>query len=78
MIEAIARVLERDYGFIFVSDDSLTAAVNVSKQEDDNFVAELGVDDDDDDDEEHDDDEPANTGFRTILAEFDPDRGLPN
>ena len=35
-------VLERDYGFIYVSDDSLAAAVNVSTQEADNFLAELG------------------------------------
>ena len=41
LIEAIASVLERDYGFIFVSDDRLIAAVNVSKQEADNFLAEL-------------------------------------
>ena len=30
LIEAIAIVLERDYGFVFVSDDRLVAAVNVS------------------------------------------------
>ena len=30
LVEAIAVVLERDYGFVFVSDESLTAAVNVS------------------------------------------------
>ena len=74
LIEAIATILERDYGFIFVSDDRLTAAINVSKQEDENFVAEFDEDDDDDDDE------PRNTraDYRSVLAEFDPDRGLPN
>jgi hypothetical protein len=78
LIEAIATILERDYGFIFVSDDRLTAAINVSKQEDENFVAEFDEDDDDDDDD--DDDEPRNTraDYRSVLAEFDPDRGLPN
>ena len=30
LIEAIAEELERDYGFIAVTDDRLTAAVNVS------------------------------------------------
>ena len=75
LIEAIAAVLERDYGFIFVSDDRLTAAINVSKQEDENFVAEFDEDDDDDDDDE----EPrTRADYRSVLAEFDPDRGLPN
>lgn len=77
LIEAIAAVLERDYGFIFVSDDRLVAAVNVSKQEPDNFLAELDTEDDDDDDEEEDG-EQLTGDFRTILAEFDPDRGRPN
>jgi hypothetical protein len=77
LIEAIAFVLERDYGFIFVSDERLTAAVNVSTQEADNFVADLGLDDDDDEDEEPDEDEPL-SDYRTLLADFDPDRGRPN
>ena len=47
LIEAIAVVLERDYGFIYVSDDRLAAAVNVSTQEADNFLAELDADMDD-------------------------------
>jgi hypothetical protein len=78
LIEAIAIVLERDYGFIFVGDDRLAAAVNVSKQEPDNFLAELDTDEDDDDDDEEEDGEQLNGDFRTILAEFDPDRGRPN
>ena len=76
LIEAIAAVLERDYEFIFVSDDRLTAAVNVSIQEADNFLAELATDEDDEDDDEEREDY-AND-FRTILADFDPDRGRPN
>jgi hypothetical protein len=76
LIEAIAAVLERDYEFIFVSDDRLTAAVNVSTQEGDNFIADLG---DDADDDEADEEREAFAGdFRTILADFDPDRGRPN
>jgi len=81
LIEAIANVLERDYGFIFVSDDRLTAAINVSTQENDNFVAELGVDDDDEEDEDEadeDDEEALKGDYRTLLADFDPDRGRPN
>jgi hypothetical protein len=73
LIEAIAAVLERDHGFIFVSDERLVAAVNVSTQEADNFLADLDAeDDDDDDDDERDDDEPRGD-YRTLLAELDLD-----
>ena len=41
LVEAIASELERDYEFITVSDDRLTAAVNVSKVDDENFLADL-------------------------------------
>jgi hypothetical protein len=75
LIEAIAAVLERDYDFIFVSDDRLTAVVNVSTQEGDNFLTDLNGDEDEEDDEERED---YAGDFRTILAEFDPDRGRPN
>jgi hypothetical protein len=79
LIEAIAAVLERDYDFIFVSDDRLTAAVNVSTLAGDNFLAELDTDEDDEDaDETEDDDEDLAGDFRTVLADFDPDRGRPN
>ncbi len=74
LIEAIAAVLERDYEFIFVSDDRLTAAVNVSTQEADNFLADLGGDQDEDEEERED----FASDYRTILADFDPDRGRPN
>ena len=76
LIEAIAAVLERDYEFIFVSDDRLTAAVNVSRQEADNFLADLDGDGAEDADDEEREDYAGD--FRTILAEFDPDRGRPN
>ncbi len=76
LIEAIGTILERDYGFIFVSDDRLAAAVNVSKQEADNFLAELDTDEDDEDETEPGDE--LSGDFRSILAEFDPDRGRPN
>jgi hypothetical protein len=41
LIEAIAAELERDHGFTFVSDARLTAAVNVSRDEDENFLSDL-------------------------------------
>lgn len=65
LIEAIAVELERDHGFVFVSDDRLTAAVNVSRDEDENFLAEI-------------DEEPAvdtDGEFRTIYADFEPPDG---
>jgi hypothetical protein len=75
--EAIATVLERDYGFIHVSDDRLVAAVNVSRVEEDNFLAELDEDDEDDDDDDDDDDPMTPRGdFRTIVADLDLDLDL--
>ncbi|HET7726454.1 MAG TPA: hypothetical protein VFK54_03925 [Candidatus Limnocylindrales bacterium] len=66
LIEAIAEELERDHGFITISDDRLTAAVNVSKDDDDNFLADL-------------DDLPEETvDYGTILADFDPATGRQN
>ncbi len=38
LIEAIAVELERNHGFAYISDDQLTAAVNVSADEDENFL----------------------------------------
>ena len=78
LIEAIAMVLERDYGFIYVSDDRLGAAVNVSTQDADNFLAELDADLDDDDDDDDEENDGFKDEYRTILADFDPDLGRPN
>lgn len=41
LVRAIADDLERDYGFIAITDERLSAAVNVSKEEDENFLADL-------------------------------------
>lgn len=38
LIEAIAVELERSHGFVYISDDRLAAAVNVSAEEDENFL----------------------------------------
>jgi hypothetical protein len=76
LIEAIAAVLERDHGFVFVNDERLVAAVNVSTEDADNFLADLdaayGDDDDDDEDDDDDDGEPRGD-YRTLLAELDLD-----
>ncbi|MDO8485364.1 MAG: hypothetical protein Q7S35_10545 [Candidatus Limnocylindrales bacterium] len=73
--EAIAIELERDHGFIYVSDDRLAASVNVSTEESENFLAELEVDladADDDDDGDDDEDEEDRVEYRAILADLDP------
>lgn len=78
LIEAIATVLEREHGFLFVSDDRLTAAVNVSTQEDENFLAELeaDLDDEDEDDDGGSDAEDSNgADYVTIYADLDVDGG---
>jgi len=72
LIEAIANELEQTYGFTFVSDEKLTAAVNVSRDDADNFLADLDAEDGDEDDEDEDDDLPD---YKAIIAEFDPDGG---
>jgi hypothetical protein len=65
LVEAIADELERDYGFITISDDRLTAAVNVSRDEEENFLADL--------------DEPAESqDYTSILADLQGDPGRPN
>lgn len=65
LIEAIAEELERDYGFITVSDDRLTAAVNVSREEDENFLADLEAPEPDVD-------------YVSILADVQPGSKRPN
>ncbi len=82
LIEAIAEVLERDHGFIYVGDERLEAAVNVSVVEAENFIVEVArfagsddEDDDGDDDDDDDDDEELKGEFRTLVTdvEFDLD-----
>jgi hypothetical protein len=72
--EAIAIELERDHGFIHVSDDRLAASVNVSTEESDNFLADLEVDlaDAEEDDDDDDDDDEDDVDYRAVIADFDP------
>jgi hypothetical protein len=73
LVEAIAMELERDHGFIYVSDDSLSAAVNVSTEESENFLAELSVDlADAEEDDDGDDEDDNKVDYRAILADFEP------
>jgi hypothetical protein len=72
LVEAIAIELERDHGFIYISDDALTASVNVSTEESDNFLAELEVDRADaEEDDDDDDEDESDVDYRAILADFD-------
>ena len=65
LVEAIADELEREYGFIAVTDERLTAAVNVSREEDENFLADLDAPDD-------------SMDYATILADLQAEGGRPN
>jgi hypothetical protein len=62
LIEAIADELEREHGFEVIRDERLTAAVNVSREETDNVLADVGDDDSLDDGD-----------FRTLHATLRPD-----
>jgi len=66
LIEAIAEELEREHGFIPISDERLSASVNVSKVDDENYLAEL----DDENDELAD--------YRGIFVDMPRDTGRPN
>lgn len=65
LIEAIANELEADYEFIAITDERLTAAINVSKDEEENFLADLDAPDDELD-------------YATILADIQADSSRPN
>ena len=68
LIEAIAEELEQDHEFIAITDDRLSASVNVSKVEDENYLANLDTEDDDDD-------EPD---YRGIFVDLPRDNSRPN
>ncbi len=76
--EAIAVELERDHGFIHISDDRLVASVNISTDDAENFLADLEVDiadaeeDEDDDDIDPEQDLDDGVAFNTVVAQFDP------
>jgi hypothetical protein len=65
LIEAIAAELQREHGFVYISDSRLTAAVNVSTVDEENFI--VGIDTD----EEAAEDERG-ADYRAIIAEYDP------
>ena len=79
LVEAIAHELERAHDFVYVSDALLVAAVNVSRIEDENFIAEVEEGDEEEDEGEDDEDEDG-TGdigrdaFRTMIVDLDRER----
>jgi hypothetical protein len=75
LIEAIAEELERDYDFIFISDDRLTAAVNVSRDPGETFLADLEPETDEG---EEDVDADTDAEYKTIIAEFQSRPPRPN
>ncbi len=76
LVQAIAEELERDFEFIAITDDRLLAAINVSKIERDNFLADLEAsDEDDEDDDEDDDDDDDGDGGEGTQGEVDPETG---
>lgn len=74
LIEAIAEELERDHEFIAISDERLSASVNVSKIDDDNYLAEL-----DPGDEDEESGEPGSgADYRGIFVDLLRDDTRPN
>jgi hypothetical protein len=74
LIEAIAEELERDHEFIAISDERLSASVNVSKLDDDNYLAEL-----DPEDEDEESGEPGSgADYRGIFVDLLRDDTRPN
>jgi hypothetical protein len=74
--ESIAIELERDHGFVHVTDDRLVAAVNVSTTDEENFLVETEVQladaEEDDDDDDDDDEEDDSDDLRTVVVDLDP------
>jgi hypothetical protein len=73
LIEAIAMELEREHGFLYIADDRLTAAVNVSTVDEENFLATVDADLDDEDEDDDDDGDPERADYVTIRADLDRD-----
>jgi len=73
LVESIAVELEREHGFVYVADDRLTAAVNVSRDDEENVLVPTGRDDDDDADEPDEVDDTTDADYVTIHAKLDPD-----
>ncbi len=63
LIEAVAAELEREHGFIAITDDRLTAAVHVSTEEDENYLTEI----------EEGEEGEERPDFRGVLLDWQPE-----
>ena len=79
LVESIAVELERDHGFIYISDDSIVASVNISLDDSENFLARTSVemaDADEDDDDDDDDEEEEDVDYKAVIVDLDPSARL--
>ncbi len=76
LVQAVAHELERTLDFTYVSDALLVAAVNVSRIEDENYIAEVDESAEDDARDERDELEGLDDGkaFRSVIVDLDRER----
>ena len=76
LVEAVAHELERTLDFTYVSDALLVAAVNVSRIEDENYIAEVDESAEDDARDERDELDGLDDGqaFRSLIVDLDRER----
>jgi hypothetical protein len=65
LVEAVAHELERSAGFVYIDDGRLCAAVNVSRIDDENFIASIEPDDEEDEED---------ADFRTVVVKLDSEQ----
>lgn len=78
LVEAVAHELERALDFTYVSDGLLVAAVNVSRIEDENYIAEVDESAEDDERDARDELDGLDDGQAFRSAIVDLDRGRQN
>jgi hypothetical protein len=64
LIEAVAAELEREHGFVAVTDERLEASVNVSVYDDENYLVDKSAEDEVDEEDLPD--------YKAILVDLDP------
>ncbi|MGO9180887.1 MAG: hypothetical protein ACLQBX_19530 [Candidatus Limnocylindrales bacterium] len=77
LVEAVAHELERTLEFTYVSDALLEAAVNVSRIEDENYLAAVDEGESETDaqgDGDDDDLDGTSGGFRTVIVDLERER----
>jgi hypothetical protein len=76
LVEAVAHELERTLDFTYISDGLLIAAVNVSRIEDENYIAEIDESAEDDERDARDELDGLDDGqaFRSAIVDLDRDR----